>query len=619
MADDGIQSVVLLLLDIEERIDNDAVLAHLRPDERVIESIRWSASGGHQRFRAVGNRSTVVWSEDLSALGAVITRCLTSLRSAPSCKLVICAYAPLPMMLYLGVALFGYAHRIDVVNLPRPPYNALRVSLDRATHDDPVFRVEGIPSSPSSASGAIALYVSTAPIANSDVTPEASILNAGQQVAATVRVHPATSLDVTAEVMPRAVLQLATVAERLNHMFPTARDLVVFLRGPVQLAIALGRSINTNTWARVRFGLHQGAGYTFPVEIPPPSPSATRASAVTPPPPTKTILHLSDLHITAHTNVNTFALPLLNNLREPGHPAAEGVDYLVITGDITNRATEGEFKTAAAFVKHLATQLKVPLDRVLVVPGNHDLSRDVPVYQWRWQRELEVLPADSYHTIPGTDLGGLWRDPAAYPKRFENYANHFYKPLFGKEWELDPTKQFDVHLATDRSIAFVTLNSACEVDEMRKENAYLNEHAVSAALQQLSTHEANGVRPLAIAAWHHPASEKTRASGLLDQLADVGAKICLHGHVHEERLEFHQFVDARRRIYAVGAGSLGAPAKDRPASTPRLYNVVRLSPHDRKARVHVFSAPREHGPFRPYAQWPSSAPGTLQNWYDLDL
>ncbi len=619
MTDEKLQETVLLLLDIEERIDDAAVRAFLQPHERVFDSIRWSASGGEHRFRVVGNRSTVNWHEDLPVLDRVVARCLASLRAAPSRRLIVCAYAPLPMLLYLGVWLFGYAHRVDVVNLARPPYPALRVSLDRSTSEEPVFRVEGLPSSPSNEKGVLALYVSTAPISDADQGPAESIRNSGQRVAATVQVHPTAPLDVDAAITSRAVFQLATLVERLNQMFPAARDLAVFLRGPAQLAVALGRSINAATWSSVRFALHNGKTYAFPVEIPAPDSTAGGPASSASLGPVKTILHLSDLHLKAETNITTFAQPLLMNLRDDGHPAAAGIDHVVITGDLTNRATEGEFKKAAEFVRYLSTQLNVPLERFVVAPGNHDLSWDVPVYQWRWKRQIKDLAPESYVVVGGENPGGLWRDPAEYPKRFASYVSHFYKPLFGSEWALDPAKQFEVKVSDDGSLAFVALNSACEIDEARKENAQLNEHAVAEALSNLSPLRRGGVAPVVIAAWHHPISEGTRASGLLERFSHLGAKLCLHGHVHEDRVEFLQYIDHKRRLYAIGAGTLGAPAEDRPESTPRLFNVVQVHPKQGRARVHAFGAPRKQGAFGPYARWPGASAGTLQNWYDLDL
>lgn len=78
-------------------------------------------------------------------------------------------------------------------------------------------------------------------------------------------------------------------------------------------------------------------------------------------PKTKTVIHLSDLHF---GKVNeSLITPLLTSIR-----IAEA-DLIVVSGDLTQRATKAEFADAAAFLKRLPVA-------PLVVPGNHD----IPLY-----------------------------------------------------------------------------------------------------------------------------------------------------------------------------------------------------------------------------------------------
>lgn len=72
----------------------------------------------------------------------------------------------------------------------------------------------------------------------------------------------------------------------------------------------------------------------------------------------KTIIHLSDLHFgkVDHTRIN----PLLN------HISTINPDMVVISGDLTQRATEAEYKEARKFLKKIK-------QRVFIIPGNHDI------------------------------------------------------------------------------------------------------------------------------------------------------------------------------------------------------------------------------------------------------
>lgn len=58
------------------------------------------------------------------------------------------------------------------------------------------------------------------------------------------------------------------------------------------------------------------------------------------------------------------------HVRELGH-----VDAILVGGDIAFRGTEGEYAAASAWLELLAHETGCPLERVFVVPGNHDVDR----------------------------------------------------------------------------------------------------------------------------------------------------------------------------------------------------------------------------------------------------
>jgi 3',5'-cyclic AMP phosphodiesterase CpdA len=88
------------------------------------------------------------------------------------------------------------------------------------------------------------------------------------------------------------------------------------------------------------------------------------------------IVHISDLHFgRLLSEVMTALKKKLADLKP---------DLVIISGDLTQRATNAEFKQAAGFLGELASLY-------LIVPGNHDLStfrvRERFLYPWKkWQR-----------------------------------------------------------------------------------------------------------------------------------------------------------------------------------------------------------------------------------------
>src|SRR5262249_29712515 len=146
---------------------------------------------------------------------------------------------------------------------------------------------------------------------------------------------------------------------------------------------------------------------------------AKEASTVTEP---IRILHLSDLHITAEEDPSTRLQPLLADLQDKEEGFGfERLDYLVLSGDLTNRASAEEFDKCYQLISQLIEQFELSAERCIIVPGNHDLSWDEQVYQWRQKRLLDESKQTAGTFVPQGD-GYLVRNEAAYPQHFRNFS-----------------------------------------------------------------------------------------------------------------------------------------------------------------------------------------------------
>ncbi len=88
-------------------------------------------------------------------------------------------------------------------------------------------------------------------------------------------------------------------------------------------------------------------------------------------------LHLSDLHLTSRDNYDRHTI--LNKLvdavtvfRQRGRP----VDVIFVTGDIVSQGQTSAYANASIFFERLLAAAELPRERLLVVPGNHDVDRD---------------------------------------------------------------------------------------------------------------------------------------------------------------------------------------------------------------------------------------------------
>lgn len=95
------------------------------------------------------------------------------------------------------------------------------------------------------------------------------------------------------------------------------------------------------------------------------------------------LLHVSDIHFCAPACTTPALDPdrpyrtrLVQDVR--AHVQSLGnVDAILISGDIAYRGVAEEYESATAWIRELATAAACQLERVFVVPGNHDIDRRV--------------------------------------------------------------------------------------------------------------------------------------------------------------------------------------------------------------------------------------------------
>jgi GTPase SAR1 family protein/predicted MPP superfamily phosphohydrolase/sugar lactone lactonase YvrE len=323
----------------------------------------------------------------------------------------------------------------------------------------------------------------------------------------------------------------------------------------------------------------------------------------TAPDPRVHILHLSDLHVSDEELAGLLRMQLETDLiQELG---IRRLDYLVISGDIVNRSEEDEYRIAFSMVDGLVKRFGLDASRVVVVPGNHDLSWTISkaAYPFVYREDLPPkLAADRY--VPAGDTGVLLRREEAYRDRFANFSAHFYKRIYsGQEF---PTAYADQSLWIENSkdrILFLGLNSSWEIDHHFRDRASIHMPALAKALDRLQNGAYDGW--LKIAVWHHPVAGKQMMNDeFLELLAVHGFSLCLHGHIHEAIELFHKY-DEPRGVRIVGGGTFGAPASEQVRGIPLQYNLLSFDPPKREITVCTRKKERPAGAWSADARWGS--------------
>lgn len=281
------------------------------------------------------------------------------------------------------------------------------------------------------------------------------------------------------------------------------------------------------------------------------------------------------------------------------------LEYLVISGGIADKSTPEEYKAAFELVDGLAKRFGLDHGRIVIVPGNHDLSWDISAdsYNYVPQHKLPGKLTDEY--IPAEGVGALHRDSALYSQRFAHFNAHFYKKIYGggTQYPMEYDDQAILQMMTNDRIVFLALNSSWNIDHHYRTRASINMEALSKALDQLQDDKFNNW--LKIAVWHHPVTgQEMMRDDFLQLLTANRFQVCMHGHIHEAQKGFYSY-DSDRGIHIIGAGTFGAPAKEQVPGIPLQYNLLALDRESLTTTVHTRKKEKPDGAWYADARWGS--------------
>lgn len=340
------------------------------------------------------------------------------------------------------------------------------------------------------------------------------------------------------------------------------------------------------------------------------------------------ILHLSDLHFTSDTVPETKLQWLDDDIRKGKWLRSDSgrgeLDYVVISGDMTDQGSGPGFRRASEFVSLLVDRFGLSAERFVLVPGNHDVQDLDAAYDWR----LNVTEEEEKRAVKEGRLFGLPNDK--YNERLKEFSDQFYHPLLQKPYPLDPVRQGVAYIFPETKLQFLTLNSCWEIDQFHRTRASVHPGAlarlIAEADRQIQQAVVNiDVKPedyLRIGVWHHPVADVERGirnREFLSNLQNNRVRVCLTGDVHDMRRDLVDYWH-EKRMHVVGAGSFGSKGRDLSEGSPRLYNLLEISQDFRSIRVHTRQQSKPDGSWRGWNEWPmpDGSEGGLP-YFDIDL
>jgi 3',5'-cyclic AMP phosphodiesterase CpdA len=287
------------------------------------------------------------------------------------------------------------------------------------------------------------------------------------------------------------------------------------------------------------------------------------------------LLHLSDVQFGRNHRFGRLGMPppddsfdsllvrLVHDIRalrdESGAPLTP--DILVVSGDLTETGRPGEFADAGAFVRGLATELRLTHDRIVIVPGNHDVNRALCAAYFKECEGTEVEPVAPYWPKWGQFSSFLSSLGNGSPDRF----------CRERPWQL-------IEVPALRMV-FAALNSTMR-ESHRDEDHYgwVGEAQCSWFAENLEPYRQKGW--LRIAVVHHNVrrgamadDENLRDAGDLERILRNKVNLVLHGHTHQGEI---YWIHPALPVLATGSAAVVATA--RPDEVPNQYQLVRVHP-----------------------------------------
>lgn len=276
------------------------------------------------------------------------------------------------------------------------------------------------------------------------------------------------------------------------------------------------------------------------------------------------IIIISDLHVGDAAVSNEFAVEssgnavknqFLDELRELAQQEAIKADYLIVAGDITNRATKEEFELASLRLKEIAEIVGVEHSKVFFVPGNHDGN---------WVEEENSMIANENMNITIERKYNNLRFNEFFKQCLERaHSGCYYNEPYFAIWSDEYLNVIGVN-----SSVFDHYNNKPHHGVIRRQDL----NVLDAKLSELQIANSNKINLLVV--HHHPIQQPDlpfdiadhsilqNAATLMDIASKYNVNFIVHGHKHIPRLAQYSD-DYQHPINILCAGSFSARLDDR--------------------------------------------------------
>lgn len=323
------------------------------------------------------------------------------------------------------------------------------------------------------------------------------------------------------------------------------------------------------------------------------------------------ILHISDLHKIEGTNYRALLESLLTDKDSYQGSGIMAPKYVVVSGDLIHGGnTENEIRQQYAETKVFLTGLvreflNEDKSRILIVPGNHDISFPYSRNSMTPEPETNKINNSQYLQRNHPHIRWDWKDfsfykisdDEQYKKRFDlfkEFYDDFYNGL--RTYPDNPSLSAELYSFEDDKVSFALFNSCMQTDHLN-DTAGIDEDAIVSIIPMLRSNYNRGF--LNIAVWHHhfygaPRETNYMDRELINKMSHSYIQIGLFGHQHISQVaEFYggdlALGDSpeNQRLLLISSGTLFGGKKEIPDGCRRQYNVIEVEKKNGIADIEI--------------------------------
>jgi 3',5'-cyclic AMP phosphodiesterase CpdA len=293
-----------------------------------------------------------------------------------------------------------------------------------------------------------------------------------------------------------------------------------------------------------------------------------------------TVLHLSDLQFGKNHRFGNTTLPGGDNpydtvlqrliLDLKGLEKEHGLkpDLMILTGDLAEWGMKSEFDQVLKLIKGLEGALRLTRDRVVVIPGNHDINRKACA--------AYVYDCEADELSPEKPYWPKWR-------HYQKFLGELYKDQPERIFTHD--RCFALFVIEDLKLVVAGLNSTIAESHLDQDHfGWLGEQQLRWFERELETYREK--EWLRIGAVHHNVvrnavtdDENLRDADDLKRILGPYLNAVLHGHTHQADMSF--WID--QYVPTLSTGSTAVKQEQRPKEVPNQYQILQFH-HDRLSR-----------------------------------